>query len=430
MVWTVIRDALLLIALVPFAFCLFAIFAARRFFDSSPALATSQLACPEAAQAAEACLPPACRGRDRQGPLATAFPPVSILRPIYGLDRDAYENFASFCRQDYPEFEMLFCVSDDADPAIPVIRQLIADSPQRPIRLLIGSEPLGASDKINKLCRMAKEARHDVLIVCDSDVRVEPGFLAAVAAPFLKSAVATPSAKPAAQGGAEENVGGVTCLYRGLTDGSFAADLEALGNSTDFAAGVLVARELSGVNFMLGAVMATTKARLAEIGGFEALVNYFADDYELGNRVARAGHFIELSRFPVSIVYPRENFAGAFRHQTRWFASIRHSRPWGHVGMIFSQPLPWTILAAIIAPAAWVSAAFVADYLLFRVLIAWAVGVAGMRDDLVRRKWWLLPVRDAFAFAAWLASFLPRSITWRGQQFYVRNRLLVPAKRP
>jgi ceramide glucosyltransferase len=383
--WIAIRDALLLVALAPFAFCLFAIVAARRFFDSSSFLASSHQ------------------------PRATAFQPVSILRPIYGLDREAYENFASFCRQDYPEFEMLFCVSDESDPAIPVIRKLIADFPQRSMRLLIGSEPLGVSDKVNKLCRMVKEARYDVLIVCDSDVRVEPGFLRAVAAPF-----------------ANPGVGGVTCLYRGLTDGSLGEDLEALGNSTDFAAGVLVARELSGVNFMLGAVMATTRACLGEIGGFEALVNHFSDDYELGNRIARAGHRIELSRFPVAIVYPAESFGGAFTQQTRWYASIKHSRPWGHVGLIFSQPLPWTVLAAAMASAAWMSAAYVGAYVLLRSWSAWAVGVDGMRDELVRRKLWLLPLRDAFAFAAWVASFLPRRISWRGQQFYVRDRRLVP----
>lgn len=381
MAWTVIRDALLLAALAPFGFCLFALFAARKFFASAPL---------------------------SHGDASESLPPVSILRPIYGLDREAYENFASFCRQEYPEFEMLCCVSDETDPAIPVIRKLIADFPQRKISLLVGSEPLGVSDKVNKLARMAKEARHDVLIVCDSDVRVEPGFLRAVAAAF-----------------ADPTVGGVTCLYRGLTDGSLAADLEALGNSTDFAAGVLVARALSSVDFMLGAVMATTKARLAEIGGFEAFVNHFADDYELGNRIARAGHRIELSPFPVSIVYPRENFVGAFRHQTRWYSSIKHSRPWGHIGLLFSQPLPWTILAAIIAPEAWISAAYVAAYLFLRFWMAWAVGVEGMRDDLVRRKFWLLPLRDAFAFVSWIASFLPRRINWRGQQFYVRNRQLV-----
>jgi ceramide glucosyltransferase len=383
MIWLAIRDVLLLAALAPFAYCVFAIFAAWRFFVPMADL-------------------------NRRAP-PDSLPPLSILRPIYGLDREAYENFASFCRQEYPAFEMLFCVSDEADPAIPVIQKLIADFPQRSIRLLVGSEPLGVSDKVNKLCRMARQARYDVLIVCDSDVRVGPGFLRSIAAPFD-----------------ETSIGGVTCLYRGLTDGSFAADLQAIGNSTDFAAGVLVARELAGVNFMLGAVMATTKARLAEIGGFETLVNHFADDYELGNRIARAGHSIELSRFPVAIVYPQENFAGAFRQQTRWYASIKHSRPWGHVGLIFSQPLPWTILAAVIAPDAWMSAAYVGVYLLLRAWSARSLGVSGMRDGLVSRRLWLLPLRDGFAFAAWIASFLPRRINWRGQQFYVRNRLLVP----
>lgn len=407
MVWIAIRDALLLAALAPFGFCLFAIFAARNFFRSD--------------------------ADTDEGPLATAFPPVSILRPIYGLDREAYENFASFCRQDYPEFEMLFCVSDENDPALPVIHKLIADFPRTSLRLLVGSVPLGVSDKINKLCRMAKEARHDLLIVCDSDVRVEPGFLRAIAAPLADPPVAdTPSAGPPSADSppADSEVGGVTCLYRGLTDGSFAADLEALGNSTDFAAGVLVARALSGIDFMLGAVMATTKARLAEIGGFEALVNHFSDDYELGNRIARAGHRVQLSRFPVSIVYPHGNFAGAFRQQTRWYASVKHSRPWGHVGLIFSQSLPWIILAAVIAPKLWMSLAYVAAYLLLRVWSAWAVGVSGMRDDLVRRKFWLLPLRDLFAFASWLASFFPRRINWRGQQFYVRNRQLIRVPTP
>ena len=144
----------------------------------------------------------------------------------------------------------------------------------------MGAEPLGASDKVNKLCRMAREARHEIIVVSDSDVRVEPGFLRAVAAPFH-----------------DPKVGGVTCLYRGLTDGSFAADLEALGNSTDFAPGVLVAWLFGDVDFMLGAVMATTKKHLAEIGGFESLVDYFCDDYELGNRIAARGHRVELSAF-------------------------------------------------------------------------------------------------------------------------------------
>ena len=379
MIWIAIRLALLALAVVPFAYYFLTSIAALRFFVTRP-------------------VPP-----------PNYLPPVSILRPIHGLDREAYDNFASFCRQEYPEFEMLFCVSDETDPAIPVIKRLIDDFPQRSIRLLVGSQPLGVSDKVNKLCRMAKEARHDLLIVCDSDVRVDPGFLRAAAAPFEDSAV-----------------GGVTCLYRGLTDGSLPADLEALGNSADFVPGVLAARRLGGVNFMLGAVMATTKGQLAAIGGFESMVNHFADDYELGNRIAHSGHRVALSPFPVSVVYPRETLADSFRHQTRQNASIKHSRPWGHFGLIVTQGLAWTILAAAIAPYRWLALAYIAAYLLLRGATAWIIGVNGMRDDLVRRKFWLLPIHDAFAFAAWLASFFPQRIHWRGQQFYVRNRLLVP----
>jgi len=379
MVWIAIRDSLLVLAIVPLGYYVFAIFAARKFFANRVVPPTGNL------------------------------PPFSILRPIHGLDWDAYENYASFCRQEYPEFEMLFCVSDENDAAIPIIRKLIEGFPGRSIRLLVGSEPLGVSDKVNKLCRMAKEARHDLLIVCDSDVRVDPGFLRAIAA-----------------GLKDPRVGGVTCLYRGLTYGSFGADLEALGNSTDFAPSVLAARNLRGVDFMLGAVMATSKEELAEIGGFESMVDHFADDYELGNRIVQNGHRVELSRFPVSVVYPHETLAEAFRHQTRQNASIKHSRPWGHFGLIFTQDLAWTILGAALAPYRWLAVAYIAAYLVLRGAMAWTIGVTGMHDDLVRRKLWLLPMRDGFAFAAWVASFFPQRIHWRGQQFYVRNRRLVP----
>jgi ceramide glucosyltransferase len=375
--WTLVRDVLLLLAVASFAYYLLAIVAASKFY-----------------------------GR----PSASDFsPPVSILKPIRGLDREAYENFASFCRQDYPEFEILFCVTDDQEPAIPVIRKLIADFPARPIHLLIGSDPLGASDKVNKLCRMVREARNNIVIVSDSDVRVEPGFLRAVAAPFADSAV-----------------GGVTCLYRGLTDGSFAATLEALGNTADFAPGVLVAWLFGGVDFMLGAVMTTTKNRLAEIGGFESLVNYFCDDYELGNRIAARGHRVELSRFPVDIVYPRESIGDAFRHQLRWNLSIRYSRPWGHLGLIFTQGLVWSLVGISLAQSWFAVFAFTAGYALLRYEMALTAGARGMQDTLVRRRLWMLPVRDAFAFVVWLASFFPQRIRWRDREFYVRDKRLVP----
>ena len=383
MAWTVARDALLLLALASFAYYVVAIVAALRFF----------------------------RRRDAAA-LSTDFtPPISILKPIYGLDRETYLNYASLCAQDYPDYEILFCVSDELDPAIPVIAKLASDFPQRRINLLIGSETLGFSDKVNKLCRMVREAQHEILAVSDSDVRVEPEYLRAIAAPFRDPAV-----------------GAVTCLYRGLTDGSLAANLEAIGNSTDFTAGVLVAWLFAPVNFMLGATMATTKTRLAEIGGFESLVDHFSDDYELGNRIGARGHRVELSAFPVSIVYPQQTLADAFRHQLRWNVSIRFSRPAGHLGLIFTQALPLTLLAAIFAPSAAWAISLLVGYLLLRGVSAWVVGVYGMRDAGVRRHMELLPLRDAFAFIVWVASFFPQRIHWRGREFYVRDKRLVPAE--
>lgn len=375
------RDALLLLALASFAYYVVAIVAALRFFRRRYAASVS----------------------------SDFTPPISILKPIYGLDRETYENYASFCAQDYPDYEILFCVSDDQDPAIPMIQRLARDFPERRIHLLIGSELLGVSDKVNKLCRMAREAQHEILAVSDSDVRVEPEYLRAIAAPFRDPAV-----------------GAVTCLYRGLTDGSLAANLEAIGNSTDFAAGVLVAWLFAPVNFTLGATMATTKKCLAEIGGFESLVDHFSDDYELGNRIAARGHRVELITFPVSIVYPHQTLADAFRHQLRWNVSIRFSRPAGHLGLIFTQALPLGLLAAIFAPSAACAISLLLGYLLLRGISAWVVGVYGMRDAGVRRHLELLPLRDAFAFVVWVASFFPQRIHWRGREFYVRDKRLVP----
>src|SRR5580698_7144944 len=381
--WLAIRVIAYALALGSFAYFGVALYAAWRFFErGAPVGAVSD----------------------------NSAPPLSVLKPIYGLDRETYENYASFCTQDYSDYEILFCVSDESDPAVGVIRRIIQDFPKRSIRLLVGSEPLGVSDKVNKLARMAREAKHDLLVVTDSDVRVEPGFLRAVAAPFNNP-----------------EIGGVTCLYRGLTDGSLAANLEATGNSTDFAAGVLVAWLFAPVNFMLGAVMATTKTQLASIGGFEGLVDYFCDDYELGNRIAGTGERVELISFPVSIVYPHQSLAEAFRHQLRWNLSIRFSRPLGHLGLIFTQSLALALAAAILSPTKGRAAAFLGTYVVLRFAVAWAVGIDGMRDDLVGRNLWMLPLRDAFAFVVWVASFFPQTILWRGKRFKVRDKKLVPA---
>ena len=375
------RSVVLLLALAPLAYYLLAMYAARRFF------------------------------RKRNQPAASFTPPASILKPIKGLDDESYENYASFCKQDYPEFEILFNVPDAADPAIPVIKKIISDFPQCSIRLLIGAEHLGACNKVNKLCRLVREARYDVFVISDSDIRVGPDYLRAVVAPF-----------------ADPKVGAVTCLYRGLTHGPLASELEALGNTSDFHAGVLTARQLGSVDFALGATMATTRERLAQIGGFQALVDHFSDDYELGHRIAGRGYRVELSSYVVSTVYPRQSLRQSFAHQVRWTLTMRVARPWGHFGLVLTHGLPWAILAAAVAPSAAVAAAYIVAYLVLRSAMAWTVGVWSLRDPLLRRRMWMLPLRDAFGFVVWLASFFKRRIEWRGSEFYVRDKRLVPAE--
>lgn len=377
----VVRWAILLLALGPFAYYLLAITAAFRFFRNRP-------------------------------PIQKDFaPPVSVLKPVRGLDREAYENYASFCQQEYPEFEIIFGVTEDTDPAIPIIEKLIRDFPHCNIRLLVGAEPLGTGDKVNKLCRMVREAQHEILIISDSDIRVAPGYLYAVAAPF-----------------ADPKVGAVTCLYRGITDGSLVSEMEALGNTSDFDAGVLSAWQLGGVDFALGATMATTKERLAQIGGFEALVDHFSDDYELGHRIAALGYRVEVTTFPVFTVFPTQTLSQCFRHQVRWTLTMKHSQPWGHFSLIFTHGLPWTILAAVIAPSWVIAVLYIAGYVVLRGLMAWTVGVWGVGDTMLRRKMYLVPVRDAFAFVVWLTSFFKRRIEWRGAEYYIVDKRLVPAK--
>lgn len=377
----IIRWTLLTLALAPFAYYLLATTAALRFFRNRP-------------------------------PVEKDFaPPVSVLKPVRGLDREAYENYASFCRQEYPEFEIIFGVTEGTDPAVPVIEKLIGDFPECKIRLLIGAEPLGTGDKVNKLCRMVREAKHEILIISDSDIRVAPGYIHAVAAPF-----------------ADQKVGAVTCLYRGITDGSLVSEMEALGNTSDFDAGVLSAWQLGGVDFALGATMATRKTRLSEIGGFEALVDHFSDDYELGHRIAGLGYRVEVTTFPVFTVFPTQTLAQCFRHQVRWTLTMKHSQPWGHFSLIFTHGLAWVILAAVIAPSWGIAASYLCGYVVLRGLMAWTVGVWGVHDPILRRKFYLVPLRDAFAFAVWLTSFFKRRIEWRGAEYYIVDKRLVPAK--
>ena len=382
---SLLRWSILALALGPLFYYLVGIYSAWRFF---------RLAHREAPQA----------------PAATdqTFP-ISVLKPVRGLDPDAYENFASFCRQDFQEFEILFAVNDAEDPAVPVVQKLIADFPERSIRLILVAERLGANTKVSNLCRLVREARHDLLVITDSDVRVEPGYLRSVTAMFR-----------------DPGVGGVTALYRGRDNLEFVAAMDCVGSSAAFCGAALVARELEGLKFMMGSTMATTKERLAEIGGFEAMVDLHSDDYELGRRIVAWGHRIELLPEPVWMAFPSKTLGAYLRHELRWAIGIRNIRPGGHFGMLFTHGLPWAIAAACVAPSAAIGAEYLGAYFVLRFAMAWAVGIWGLRDPVLRRRIWLLPVRDLLSFFVWLASFGLNRIEWRGSSFTLEKGRMIP----
>jgi ceramide glucosyltransferase len=365
------RTALLLFAIAPLIYYAIATYCALRFFS-----------------------------RERARKLPAYAPPVSVLKPVRGVDFGSYDNFVSFCRQDYPDYEILFAVNDAVDPAVPLIHQLMAQFPERRIRLFIGADQIGANRKVNKLARLAYEAQHEILALTDGDVRVGPSYLREVVAPF-----------------GDEKVGAVTSFYRAIAENNFGAELEAVGASGDFFAGVLVAERAEGISFALGASIVTTKRWLGKIGGFASIADTHSDDYELGHRIAKAGGKVLLSRESVWTMYPAQNLRGLWNHQVRWARTVRQCRPFSYAGLIFTQSLPWALLAAASAPAAWVSGTFLAAYLVLRFVMAWTVGVWGIGDEVLRRKIWLLPLRDALYFVVWLASFASNRIVWGGAEF-------------
>lgn len=348
--------------------------------------------------------------RKRPAPGELFVPPVSILKPVRGVDREAYENFATFCRLDYPEYEIVFAVSDRDDQVIPLIAKLQHDFPNLPIRLLTGAVRVGANSKVNQLCRLVKEGHHDVLVISDSDARVEPDYLREMVAPL-----------------ADPEVGIVTSLFRGLAAGSFFSVLDALGVPAESAASALVARKLEGnMKFAFGWSMATTKRHLAEIGGFEAIADYHSDDFELGKRIASEGYRVEFMRKSIWMVFPNESLREFLRHELRWSIGLRNVRKAGYLGLSLTFGLPWALLAALAARSWQIRVSYVLAYLALRLAMAWTSGVWGLGDPVTRRNLALIPVRDLFNFGVWLAGFFSNTVHWRGLVFRVKQGMLIP----
>ena len=336
-------------------------------------------------------------------------PPVSNLKPIRGVDPDAYENFASFCRQDYPNYELVFCVGEKDDPVVPVLEKLARDFPERRIRVLFGTSSNAANDKVAKLARLVSEAEHEIVVISDSDVRARPDYLRTVVAPL-----------------ADPKVGAVTCFYVPTEEKSLAENLQTVGMVSDFYAGILVARQLDGVKFALGPTIATTRTRLAGFGGYKAIENQPGDDLLVGRLIAEQGYEVELLPYTILTVADYQSMPDLLHKRMRWVVVMRHMRPWGHLGLLFTQGLPWSLAAIAIHPSSAVALGYLGTYLSLRLAMTWMVGVRGLKNRAVWKKMWLIPVWDGLAFFIWLLSFARNSVRWRGGEYYIRDGQLVP----
>jgi ceramide glucosyltransferase len=345
------------------------------------------------------------RASSSNQPAAEQLPPVTILKPLKGEDPEIYQSFRSHCLQEYPRYEIIFGVSDPNDPAVKAVERLRQEFPQLAIDLVVCSEILGTNTKVSNLAQMTRAARYDHLVVSDSDIRVEADYLRRVIAPLNN-----------------QTIGMITCLYRGIAGPTLGSRLESVGISTDFSAGVLVARAIEGgVRFALGSTMAFRRRDLEAIGGFESFVDYLADDYELGKRIANLDLSVQLSEVVVETFLPAYDLRQFFEHQLRWARGVRDARRGGYLGLLFTFGWIWAMLGLLASHGAGWAWGLAGAAILLRILVGWTVGVRVLHDRQVMRFVPLLPLRDLVALAVWVASFASNRITWRGDRFHLKD---------
>ncbi|HYM12171.1 MAG TPA: bacteriohopanetetrol glucosamine biosynthesis glycosyltransferase HpnI [Bryobacterales bacterium] len=340
----------------------------------------------------------AARRFEREGASAAAgfTPPITVLKPLAGLERDLESNLRTFFEQDYPEYQLLFAVREPDDPAAEVARGLLAQYPARDAEVIVSGEPQFPNAKVQSLLRMAERARYDILVISDSDIRVTPGHLRAIAADFADPKVAVSC-----------------CPYRAVPGGSSLWSLlEALTLNTEFWCGVLVARMLEGVKFAVGPTMSLRRQYLDRIGGFAAVGEYLAEDFVLGQWAEGQGYRAVLSRHVVEHHIGSQRFGANWKHRIRWARSTRRSRPWGYVGQVFTNPLPFA-LPLLAGPAAPLGAAV----LLLRAAVMAAVAGRLLRDPLTRRYWWLVPLADIASLVNWVLGLFGSTVEWRGRRY-------------
>ncbi len=322
---------------------------------------------------------------------------ISILKPLSGLDEGLEENLRSYYEQNYANFEILFAVRWESDPAVPVVRRLITEYPAVPSKLIFTGEPPYAHAKVFSLKLMLDQAKYDLIAMADSDVRVTPDFCSELAAEFQ-----------------DLRLGLVTCPYRAVAGNSIWSKLEAVGMNTDFHAGLFTAAMMEGAKFAVGPTIVARRSAIDALGGIERVKDYLAEDFMLG-RLASDHVAVRLSPYVVEHRIGSEPALQNFAHRLRWARSSRRSRPAGYIGQFFTYPLPIGLLISLLWPALW---PLMGITLLLRGIAAWVVS---KRILGVRVPWALLPLQDLLAFAFWIAGFFGNSIQWRGRR-YLLNR--------
>lgn len=339
----------------------------------------------------------AIRYRSVRPPALAAFPPISVLKPLSGVDDGLEQNLRTVFTQDYPNFEILFAVRQPTDPAVPIVERLCREFPQISAQLLFTGEPPYPNAKVFSLDRMLARARHDLIVMSDSDIRVTPHMLRTFAAEFQDPAL-----------------GLATCPYRAVPGRSFWSLLEAIGLNTEFMGGVLTARMLEGMRFALGPTIAARRQTLDAIGGFDVLKDYLAEDFVMGKLAAEKGFGVILSSYVIEHRIGAQKMKANLIHRLRWNRSSRRSRPAGYIGQFFTHPLPIALAAWAARPEWW---PVLVAAIVCRALSAWAVASYALADPLVPSRWRLLPLQDFLSFACWVGGFFGNTIHWRGRQY-------------
>jgi ceramide glucosyltransferase len=360
----------------------------------------------------------------RRRPLVPFAPSVSILKSLKGVDPAMLDAFRTHCRQSYAgAYELLFGVSSPTDPAAAIVAQLQREFPQHAIGLIECPQRLGANGKVSTLAQLVPHAQHEFLLISDSDISVSPHYLERVMIAFSHPRLASiADAQP---------IGLVTALYRGRAHGTLPSRLESLGIATDFQPSVLLSKWIEGgMRYGLGSTLAVRREALDRMGGFAALADHLADDYELGARISRAGYTVALSSEVVETSTPPYTWRGFADHQLRWLRTVRDARPGGYAGLIFTHGFAWAVLNVVASGFSPVSLWLLGLSFFLRLTLAMMAGAEVLGDHEVLLNLWLLPLRDLVALGLWIAGFASNTVVWRGDRFTVRNGVLHKTSRP